>query len=88
VRANRAYHLLHTPGGVGPALLAGEDRWDLVEVVSVDDGEVALFWELPAREAARLARALRRDLATLDAACFAERWRGADTRYGGPHANG
>lgn len=88
MRANRAYHLIHTPGGVGPALLAGDDRCDLVEVVSVDDGEVALFWELPAREAARLARALRTDLATLDPRGFVERWRGADTRYGGPHVNG
>ncbi len=74
MRANRAYHLIHTRGSLRPAVIAGDERHDLVEVVSIDDGEVVLFWELPARPAARLLRALRTDLATLDAADFLERW--------------
>jgi hypothetical protein len=74
MRANRAYHLIHTRGSLRPAVIAGDERHDLVEVVSIDDGEVVLFWELPARPAGRLLRALRTDLATLDATDFLERW--------------
>lgn len=74
MRANRAYHLIHTRGSLRPAVLAGDERHDLVEIVSIDDGEVVLFWELPARPASRLLRALRTDLATLDAGEFLERW--------------
>jgi hypothetical protein len=78
MRANRAFHLIHTRGSPRPALLAGDQRLDLVEIVSIDDGEVALFWELPARAAARLARGLRTDLATLEVDEFIERWQDAD----------
>jgi hypothetical protein len=74
MRANRAYHLIHTRGSLRPAVIAGDERHDLVEVVSIDDGEVVLFWELPARPAGRLLRALRTDLATLDSTDFLARW--------------
>ena len=47
-------------------------------MVEVDTAEVALFWELAPAEARRVARALRADLAQLDAAEFIARWR----RYG------
>jgi hypothetical protein len=49
-------------------------RIDHVEVVEVDSGEVVLFWDLPARDAARRATALREDLTRLDAATFLQRW--------------
>jgi hypothetical protein len=78
VRANRAYHLIHTRGSLRPALLAGDERLDLIEVINIDDGEVALFWELPARQATRLLRILRTELATLDAEAFIARWQDAD----------
>jgi len=78
VRANRAYELIHTRGSLRPALWAGDERLDLIEVVSIDDGEVALFWELPARPATRLLRTLRTDLATLDAEAFLARWQEAE----------
>jgi hypothetical protein len=77
MRANRAYELLHTRGSLRPALLAGDERHDLIEVVSIDDGEVVLFWELPARPAARLLRRLRTDLASLEADAFIARWEDA-----------
>lgn len=73
MRANRVYELIVTRDAPGPALLAGERR-DRVEVVSIDDGEVVLFWELPARAAARWVRELRRDLATLQDEVFLRRW--------------
>jgi len=78
MRANRAYELIHTRGSLGPARLAGDERLDLVEIVSIDDGEVQLFWELPARRAITVLRLLRTDLATLDAQEFIERWRAVD----------
>ena len=78
MKANRAYRLVVRRGGRGPALLAGADRRDLIEVVELDSAEVALLWELPARDARRLERALRADLAQLDADGFMARWR----RYG------
>jgi hypothetical protein len=74
MRANRAYELIHTRGSLRPALIAGDERHDLIEIVSIDDGETVLFWELPARPAVRLLRVLRTDLASLDAESFIARW--------------
>lgn len=78
MRANRAFHLIHTRGSLRPALIAGDERLDLIEIVSIDDGEVTLFWELPARPAGKLLRALRTDLASLEAEEFVARWEDAD----------
>jgi hypothetical protein len=74
VKANRAYRLIVTRGGLAPALLADADRLDHVEVVEVDGGEVVLFWDSSPQAASKLARALRADLAQLDAEEFIERW--------------
>ena len=74
MRANRAYELRVRRGGRGPALLAGPERVDHVEVVEIASGEVALFWDTAPRQTGRLARALRRDLAQLEAAEFVRRW--------------
>ena len=78
MRANRAYHLNVSREGLEPAFLATDDRHDLIEVVSIDDGEVVFFWELPAKTAARLVRELRADLASLQAEEFIDKWAGAD----------
>jgi hypothetical protein len=74
MRANRAYRLIVRRGGFGPSWLAGPGRSDHVEVVEVDSGEVVLFWDLAPRRAGRLARALRADLAQLQADEFLARW--------------
>ena len=63
-----------TRGGLAPALLADAGRVDHVEVVEVDSGEVILFWDRPPQAASKLARALRADLAQLEAAEFLGRW--------------
>jgi hypothetical protein len=78
MRANRAFRLIVSREGREPAFMADPHRLDRIEVVSVDDGEVALYWDLPAKEASKLARALRADLAGLDADEFIERWQGMD----------
>ncbi len=75
MRANRAYRLI---ADHQPALLADPARVDRIEVVSVDDGEIVLYWNLPPREAARLLRALRADLAGMDEEEFMQTWEGAD----------
>jgi len=74
VRANRAYHLIVSRDRIVPAFMAGEDRVDRIELVSIDDGEVILFWNLPAKPAARLLRELRTDLAGMEAAEFLAKW--------------
>lgn len=74
MRANRAFELIHTRGNLRPALFAGDERLDVIEVVSIDDGEVVLFWELPARAAVKLLRSLRTDLASLPADSFIALW--------------
>jgi hypothetical protein len=74
MRARDAYRLIITRSGRTPALLAGPERVDHVEVVEVDGGEVVMFWDRPAPEAARLARAIRADLIRLDASEFLARW--------------
>jgi hypothetical protein len=80
--ARRAYRLIVTRGGAGPAWLASPRRIDHVEVVEVDSGEVVLFWDLPAVQARRLVRALREDLGQLDAEAFLAAWRDAEGRGG------
>jgi hypothetical protein len=74
MRAKDAYRLIVTRGGRAPALLADVERVDHIELVEVDSGEVVLFWDLPPHEASRRARALREELAQLDAAEFLARW--------------
>jgi hypothetical protein len=74
MKANRAYRLIVTRGGRAPALLADAERVDHVEVVAIDDGEVVLFWDRPPHAATRLARALRAELAELEADEFLARW--------------
>ena len=74
MRANREYRLLVSRGGRAPSLLADPDRTDSIEIVEVASGEVVLFWDCLPREASRMARALRADLAQLEAEEFIARW--------------
>jgi hypothetical protein len=78
MRANRAYHLIVSRESLEPAFLADSSRLDRIEVVSIDDGEVVLFWVLAPKDAARLLRALRTDLAQMGAEEFIGAWEGAD----------
>ncbi len=78
MKANRAYRLIVTREGRAPAMLADPDRIDHVEVVEIDGGEVILFWDRPALAASKLARALRADLAQLEAEEFLARWSTVD----------
>jgi hypothetical protein len=74
MRATHAYRLILTRGGLMPALLADPGRIDHVEVVEIDSGEVVLFWDRPPQAASQLARAMRADLAQLEAEEFIARW--------------
>jgi hypothetical protein len=67
VRANRAYELRVSRRG-------GRDRVDSIEVLEIDSGEIALFWDLHPHQTGRMARALRADLAQLDATDFLAKW--------------
>ncbi len=78
MKANRAYHLIVHRGGLEPAFLADPDRLDRIEVVSFDDGEVVFYWEVPAKDASRMIKTLRTDLAQLDANEFLARWESAE----------
>jgi hypothetical protein len=83
VKANRVFHLIVSRESREPAFLADPDRLDRVEVVSVDDGEVVLYWHLPVKQASKLVKALRTDLAGLDVEEFIARWEGADVAGAG-----
>jgi hypothetical protein len=74
VKAAGAYRLILTRGGLAPALLADTARVDHIEVVEIGSGEVVLFWDRPPQAASKLARALRADLAQLEAEEFMARW--------------
>ncbi|MBV8431599.1 MAG: hypothetical protein JO244_10575 [Solirubrobacterales bacterium] len=78
MRANRAYHLIVSRPGLEPAFLADANRQDRIELVSVDDGEVILYWSLEPKLASRLLKELRQDLVALDAETFIDKWIGAD----------
>lgn len=45
-----------------------------VEVLEIDTGEIALFWDVRPDQARRLAKAVRADLVQLDADAFLDRW--------------
>jgi len=77
MRANRSYRLLHTRSSRRPAAL-DPARVDHLEVVDIASGEVVLFWDLPAPEAAKRARRLREELASLDVEEFIDRWAGTE----------
>ena len=74
MRAKDAYRLIVTRGGRAPALLADPERVDHVEIVEIDTGEAALFWDCPPHAASRLARAIREDLNSMGAEEFRARW--------------
>ena len=78
MKANRVFHLIVTRGGREPAFMADRRRVDRVEVVTIDDGELLLYWELPAKDATKLVRQLRADLAGLEAEEFPSIWEDAD----------
>jgi hypothetical protein len=82
LRANRAFRLIVSREGREPAFLADPHRLDRIEVVSIDDGEVVLYWDLPAKEASKLVRSLKADLAGLAEQEFMQRWEGADDGAG------
>ena len=49
-----------------------------VRFVNVEDGEVTLYWDLPAKDAAKLLKLLRVDLVNLEADEFFDKWLDAD----------
>ena len=75
MKANRAYELLVRRGGRGPALLRSSAETDHIEVVEIDSGEVVLFWDTTPAQTGRLSRALKTDLAQLEAREFLAKWR-------------
>ena len=78
MKANRAYELIVSRGGREPAFLSNPGRTDRIEVVSIDDGEVILYWNLAAKQAAKLLKMLRADLVSLQADEFFDKWLDAD----------
>jgi hypothetical protein len=73
VKANRAYELKVAKGGRVPAAL-DPGRLDSIEVLEIDTGEIALFFDLRPRHTGRMTRALRADLAQLEAPEFLAKW--------------
>lgn len=78
MKANRAYELIVSRGGREPAFLSDPNRTDRIEIVSIDDGEVTLYWDVNVKQASKLLKLLRTDLASLDAEEFFDKWLDAD----------
>ena len=78
MKANRLYHLIVSREGREPAFLSDPGRTDRIEVVSVDDGEVILYWELEPKQASKLLKLLRADLVSLESDEFFDKWLDAD----------
>ena len=73
MKANRAYELRVSRGGGR----FDPDRVDSIEVLEIDTGEIALFWDLAPQHTRKMARALKADLSQLEADEFLAKW----TRY-------
>jgi hypothetical protein len=80
MKANRAFELIVHREGRGPALLRPASQLDHIEVVEIDSGEVVLFWDTTPSQTGRLSRALKADLAQLEADEFLARWRRYEVR--------
>ena len=78
MKANREYELIVRRGGRGPALLRSAEQFDHVEVVEIDTGEVALFWDTAPAQTGRLSRALRPTW-RMEADEFLANWRRYET---------
>ena len=76
--ARSSYQVTVRRTGRSPSFLSAPDRVDHVEIVSLDDGEVVLFWDIPGRETLRIEGMLRADLDALEAREFLERWAAFD----------
>ena len=74
MKANREYELRVRKSGRGPGMLRSGGT-DIIEVVEIATGEVALFWDTTPSQTGRLARGLRADLAALEADAFIAKWR-------------
>ena len=72
--AFRDYDVIVTRTGLAPGRLAPSDRFDHIEVVSVEDLEVVLFWDVPARVTGRMEASLRDDLQRLESEEFIAPW--------------
>ena len=72
--AARNYEVKVTRAGLAPGRLASPARFDLVEVISLEDMEVVLFWDVPARDTTRMEAALREELARMGEEEFLSRW--------------
>jgi hypothetical protein len=78
MKANRAYQLIVSRGGREPAFMSDPGRTDRIEVVSVDDGEVILYWNMAPKDASKLLKLLRADMVNLEAEEFFDKWLDAD----------
>lgn len=70
MRANREYELRVRRGGG----LFSPNRVDHIEVLEIASGEVILFWDTFPNQTRKLARALKADLAQMEAEDFIARW--------------
>ena len=70
MKANRVYELIVTRGR-----RLDPHRVDLLEVLDIASGEVVLFWDTLPSQTGKLSRALKTDLAQLEADAFLARWR-------------
>jgi hypothetical protein len=77
--ARTAFSLNVTHGSPGPAILGLPGRIDKVELVELASNETVLFWEGKPIEAARLAKALKRDMRNMTAEDFREAWLSEDS---------
>lgn len=64
MKANRAYELR----------VSRRSPTSMIEVIEIDTGEIALFWDVRPDQARRFAGALRTDLAQLEAGDFLDKW--------------
>ena len=71
--AARSYEVKVPRAGLAPGRLS-PGRFDLVEVISLEDMEVVLFWDVPARDTTRMEAALREELARMGEEEFLSRW--------------
>lgn len=77
MRAGRRLRLVHERATRAPRFLADQSALERLEIVEIETAETALILDVAAGDAARIARAMKADLAGLETEDFLAKWSAA-----------
>lgn len=77
MKAGRRLQLVHERASRAPRFLTDQTALEHLEIVEIETAETALFLDVPAADAPRIARAMKADLAGMETEDFLAKWSAA-----------